>query len=224
MIGTERHDSRRVDTQLRVRAAPERSRTPASSCARRQLLQFRWRPGGWSINAFRVEEGMPIESGMLTRSLKSQKKVGAYYDIRKQVFEYDEVMNSSAELGRVLDDRALKKQVIGYGRHRDGRDRGGLCESDLPRRNGSRPVEQGKVKNSTCWKTSPTRWTLVWTGQGVPPGATARPQEGQIEQQRLNDARARALLHPCRSASGGSISGRTPCASRWSAAATRRIP
>ena len=43
-----------------------------------------------------------------------------YYDIRKQVFEYDEVMNNQrravySERRRVLDGRALKKQVIGYG-------------------------------------------------------------------------------------------------------------
>ena len=74
------------------------------------------------MNAFRVEEDMPIESGMLTRSLEgAQKKVETYYyDIRKQVFEYDEVMNNQrravySERRRVLDGRALKKQVIGYG-------------------------------------------------------------------------------------------------------------
>ena len=58
---------------------------------------------------------------MLTRSLEGQKKVETYYyDIRKQVFEYDEVMNNQrravySERRRVLDGRALKKQVIGYG-------------------------------------------------------------------------------------------------------------
>jgi preprotein translocase subunit SecA len=69
-----------------------------------------------------VEEDMPIESGMLTRSLEgAQKKVETYYyDIRKQVFEYDEVMNNQrkavyTERRRVLEGRELKKQVIGYG-------------------------------------------------------------------------------------------------------------
>ena len=47
------------------------------------------------MNAFRVEDDMPIESPNATRSLKAQKKVETYYfDIRKQVFEYDEVMNN----------------------------------------------------------------------------------------------------------------------------------
>jgi preprotein translocase subunit SecA len=59
---------------------------------------------------------------MLTRSLEgAQKKVETYYyDIRKQVFEYDEVMNNQrravyAERRRVLEGRELKQQVIGYG-------------------------------------------------------------------------------------------------------------
>ena len=74
------------------------------------------------MNAFRVDEDMPIESGMLTRSLESaQKKVETYYyDIRKQVFEYDEVMNNQrkavySERLRVLQGIDLKRQVIGYG-------------------------------------------------------------------------------------------------------------
>jgi preprotein translocase subunit SecA len=74
------------------------------------------------MNAFRVEEDMPIESGMLTRSLEgAQKKVETYYyDQRKDVFEYDEVMNNQrkavyAERRRVLEGRELKLQVLGYG-------------------------------------------------------------------------------------------------------------
>ena len=65
---------------------------------------------------------MPIESNMLTRSLEgAQKKVETYYyDIRKQVFEYDEVMNNQrravySERRRVLEGHELKKQVIDYG-------------------------------------------------------------------------------------------------------------
>ena len=73
------------------------------------------------MNAFRVEEDMPIESGMLTRSLEgAQRKVETYYyDIRKQVFEYDEVMNNQrraiyAERRRVLEGQNLKQRVIEY--------------------------------------------------------------------------------------------------------------
>ena len=125
VIGTERHESRRVDNQLRGRAG--RQGDPGSTRFFLSLEDNLLRIFGGErvanlMNAFRVEEDMPIESGMLTRSLEgAQKKVETYYyDIRKQVFEYDEVMNNQrravyAERRRVLEGRDLKKQVLGYG-------------------------------------------------------------------------------------------------------------
>ena len=125
VIGTERHESRRVDNQLRGRAG--RQGDPGStrfflSLEDNLLRIFGGERVAGLMNAFRVEEDMPIESGMLTRSLEgAQKKVETYYyDIRKQVFEYDEVMNNQrkavyTERRRVLEGRELKAQVIGYG-------------------------------------------------------------------------------------------------------------
>ncbi|CAK6702017.1 preprotein translocase subunit SecA [Synechococcus sp. CBW1107] len=125
VIGTERHESRRVDNQLRGRAG--RQGDPGSTRFFLSLEDNLLRIFGGDrvaglMNAFRVEEDMPIESGMLTRSLEgAQKKVETYYyDIRKQVFEYDEVMNNQrkavyTERYRVLEGRELKRQVIGYG-------------------------------------------------------------------------------------------------------------
>ncbi len=125
VIGTERHESRRVDNQLRGRAG--RQGDPGTTRFFLSLEDNLLRIFGGDrvaglMNAFRVEEDMPIESGMLTRSLEgAQKKVETYYyDIRKQVFEYDEVMNNQrkavyAERRRVLEGRELKAQVIGYG-------------------------------------------------------------------------------------------------------------
>ena len=125
VIGTERHESRRVDNQLRGRAG--RQGDPGSTRFFLSLEDNLLRIFGGDrvaglMNAFRVEEDMPIESGMLTRSLEgAQKKVETYYyDIRKQVFEYDEVMNNQrravyAERRRVLEGRELKLQVLGYG-------------------------------------------------------------------------------------------------------------
>ena len=125
VIGTERHESRRVDNQLRGRAG--RQGDPGStrfflSLGDNLLRIFGGDRVAALMNAFRVEEDMPIESNMLTRSLEgAQKKVETYYyDIRKQVFEYDEVMNNQrravyTERRRVLEGNGLKKQVIGYG-------------------------------------------------------------------------------------------------------------
>jgi len=125
VIGTERHESRRVDNQLRGRAGRQGDlgSTRFFLSLEDNLLRIF---GGDRVanlmNAFRVDEDMPIESGMLTRSLESaQKKVETYYyDIRKQVFEYDEVMNNQrkavySERLRVLKGVDLKKQVLGYG-------------------------------------------------------------------------------------------------------------
>jgi preprotein translocase subunit SecA len=125
VIGTERHESRRVDNQLRGRAG--RQGDPGSTRFFLSLEDNLLRIFGGDrvaglMNAFRVEEDMPIESGILTRSLEgAQKKVEThYYDVRKQVFEFDEVMNNQrkavyAERRRVLEGRDLKQQVLGYG-------------------------------------------------------------------------------------------------------------
>ena len=125
VIGTERHESRRIDNQLRGRSG--RQGDPGSTRFFLSLEDNLLRIFGGDrvaglMNAFRVEEDMPIESGMLNRSLEgAQKKVETYYfDIRKQVFEYDEVMNNQrkavyAERRRVLEGRELKQQVLGYG-------------------------------------------------------------------------------------------------------------
>ncbi|KAB8320931.1 preprotein translocase subunit SecA [Tolypothrix campylonemoides VB511288] len=124
VIGTERHESRRIDNQLRGRAG--RQGDPGSTRFFLSLEDNLLRIFGGDrvarlMDAFQVEEDMPIESGMLTRSLEgAQKKVETYYyDIRKQVFEYDEVMNNQrraiyAERRRVLEGQDLKEQVIKY--------------------------------------------------------------------------------------------------------------
>ena len=124
VIATERHESRRIDNQLRGRAG--RQGDPGSTRFFLSLEDNLLRIFGGDrvanlMNAFRVEEDMPIESRMLTGSLENaQKKVETYYyDIRKQVFEYDEVMNNQrkaiyAERRRVLEGLDLKELVLQY--------------------------------------------------------------------------------------------------------------
>jgi len=124
VIGTERHESRRVDNQLRGRAG--RQGDPGStrfflSLDDNLLRIFGGDRVGKLMEMMRVEDDMPIESKMLTNSLEgAQKKVETfYYDSRKQVFEYDEVMNNQrraiyAERRRVLEGLDLKEQVIEY--------------------------------------------------------------------------------------------------------------
>jgi preprotein translocase subunit SecA len=124
VIGTERHESRRIDNQLRGRSA--RQGDPGSTRFFLSLEDNLLRIFGGDrvkglMDAFRVEEDMPIESRILTGSLENaQKKVETfYYDQRKQVFEYDEVMNNQrraiyAERHRVLQGEDLKELVLKY--------------------------------------------------------------------------------------------------------------
>ena len=77
VIGTERHESRRVDNQLRGRAG--RQGDPGStrfflSLGDNLLRIFGGDRVAGLMNAFRVEEDMPIESGMLTRSLEGARR------------------------------------------------------------------------------------------------------------------------------------------------------
>ncbi|MFZ9739165.1 MAG: preprotein translocase subunit SecA [Prochlorotrichaceae cyanobacterium] len=124
VIGTERHESRRIDNQLRGRAG--RQGDPGSTRFFISLQDHLMRIFGGDrvsrlMDMFRVEEDMPIESRMLTGSLENaQKKVEThYYDMRKRVFEYDEVMNNQrraiyAERRRVLEGMDLKEQIVKY--------------------------------------------------------------------------------------------------------------
>jgi len=125
VIGTERHDSRRVDNQLRGRAG--RQGDPGSTrfflSLEDKLMQLF---GGQKLvsllEQFQTDEEQAIESKLLTKTLESaQNKVeGYYYDQRKQVNQYDEVMNMQrnaiyAERRRALLSDNSKAQVLNYG-------------------------------------------------------------------------------------------------------------
>lgn len=124
VIGTERHESRRIDNQLRGRAG--RQGDPGSSRFFLSLEDNLFRIfGGEKISkmmeTLRIDDSIPIESGLLTKSLESaQKKVEAYYyDARKQLFEYDEVLNYQrlaiySERRRILKASNLRNWVIQY--------------------------------------------------------------------------------------------------------------
>ena len=102
VIGTERHESRRIDNQLRGRAA--RQGDPGSTRFFLSLQDNLMRIfGGEKItalmNALNVEDDIAIENVLITRQIQSaQKKVETYhFDIRKSVLEYDDEMNIQRE-------------------------------------------------------------------------------------------------------------------------------
>jgi len=103
IIGTERHESRRIDNQLRGRAG--RQGDPGSSrfylSLEDDLLRiFASERISNLMLKLGMEEGVPIEHGMVTlASENAQKKVEAHnFDIRKQLLEYDDVMNKQREV------------------------------------------------------------------------------------------------------------------------------
>ena len=123
IIGTERHESRRIDNQLRGRAG--RQGDPGSSRFYISLQDDLMRLFGSErisgiVEKIGLEEDMPIEHKMLTKSIEgAQKKVeGRNFGIRKHVLQYDDVMNKQreiiyAERRRVLEGENLQEQIEG---------------------------------------------------------------------------------------------------------------
>ena len=116
IIGTERHESRRIDNQLRGRAA--RQGDPGSTRFFLSLEDDLMRIfGGEKISALmsmlNIEEDMAIENPLITRQIESaQKKVETYhFDIRKSVLEYDDVINIQREKF-YIQRRKEKKNVF----------------------------------------------------------------------------------------------------------------
>ena len=121
VIGTERHESRRIDNQLRGRAA--RQGDPGSTRFFLSLQDNLMRIFGGDkianlMNMLNVDENMPIESGLITRQIQSaQKKVETYhFDIRKNVLQYDDVMNIQREKfytqrRKVLEGKNLSEDI-----------------------------------------------------------------------------------------------------------------
>jgi len=125
VIGTERHESRRIDNQLRGRAGRQGDAGSSRFFLSLQdnLLRIF---GGDKISQLmqqlNIDEETPIESLILSKSLDAaQKKVEAYfYDVRKQLFEYDEVINNQrqaiyAERRRILESCFTRDCIIEYG-------------------------------------------------------------------------------------------------------------
>jgi len=118
IIGTERHESRRIDNQLRGRSG--RQGDPGSSRFYLSLDDSLLRIfAGDRMRAvmerLKMPDGEPIEAGMVTRSIESaQRKVeGRNFDIRKQLLEYDDVANDQRKETYRLRNEVLESNDIG---------------------------------------------------------------------------------------------------------------
>ncbi len=118
VLGTERHESRRIDNQLRGRSGrqgdPGKSRFYLS--LHDNLLRIF---GGDRLNSIMqrigMEKGAALESRMLSRSIEgAQRKVEAYnFDVRKQLLEYDDVANEQRKVIYSQRDELLSSEGIG---------------------------------------------------------------------------------------------------------------
>jgi preprotein translocase SecA subunit len=155
ILGTERHESRRIDNQLRGRAG--RQGDPGSSRFYLSLEDDLMRIFGADriqgiMGRLGMEEGVPIEHGLVTRAIENaQKKVEAHnFDIRKHLLEYDDVMNKQREViyhqrRDVLKGENLKAEVLDMAQ--------GLAE-EIVERYGEKDV-------------SPAEWDLAALSEGL---------------------------------------------------------
>lgn len=123
ILGTERHESRRIDNQLRGRAG--RQGDNGSSQFFLSLEDDLMRIFGADniagmMDKLGMEEDEPIEHSLITKSIeRAQKKVENHnYNIRKYILEYDDVMNQQREVlyeqrRRILGNESLKETILG---------------------------------------------------------------------------------------------------------------
>lgn len=122
IIGTERHESRRIDNQLRGRSG--RQGDPGSTVFYISMEDDIARIFGGDrmktiAEAMNLGDDVPISNGIITKQIeKAQRLVeGRNYSIRKQVLSYDDVMNAQRELiykerGKVLDGMDVHEQIM----------------------------------------------------------------------------------------------------------------
>jgi preprotein translocase subunit SecA len=124
ILGTERNDSRRVDNQLRGRCG--RQGDPGTSqfflSLDDTLLRLFGGPKIQNLLQAQMTDDAPLESTMLTRSLNlaQQRVEERAYQQRKNLFDYDEILNKQRQIiykerKKILENRALEKTILGFG-------------------------------------------------------------------------------------------------------------
>ena len=159
ILGTERHEARRIDNQLRGRAG--RQGDPGSSRFYLSLEDDLMRIFGSDrisglMQRLGMEEGVPIEHGMVTRAIeRAQKQVEAQnFAVRKHLLEYDDVMNKQRE-----SVYTLRREILD-----------GVVRVRRTRR---------RTPAATCWPpprtSSPTRSTSTAARRPTPRPGTSAP-------------------------------------------------
>lgn len=122
VIGTERHESRRIDNQLRGRSGRQGDNGMSQffvSTEDELMRLFGGERVQKMMNMLKIPDDMPIENKMISRSIESaQKKVeGRNFDIRKHLVEYDDVINHHRTIiykrrRKVLESENIKNDII----------------------------------------------------------------------------------------------------------------
>ncbi len=161
VIGSERHEARRIDNQLRGRAA--RQGDPGSSrfylSLEDELMQ---RFGGQQmenlLNRLQVDESMPIENPLVDRVVEqSQARVeGANFDVRKHLLEYDDVLNQQREKIYEQRERIFRKEDL-------SEDVTEMLETEVRQRVPAGIMEKGEVEDEgQIWRL------FGWLSQAQP--------------------------------------------------------
>jgi len=179
IIGTERHESRRIDNQLRGRAG--RQGDPGSSkffISLEDDLMKIFGPAadriGRLMESLEVE---PIEHPWVARSIASaQKKVeGMHFDARKHVVEYDDVMNKQRQIvyeerRKVLEGANARENILGYVRE--------IIQKGVDQHCESRHPENWDLEGLVRYLST---YLPIAPGSQIPDEALQRGQEGLVE-------------------------------------------
>jgi preprotein translocase subunit SecA len=179
IIGTERHESRRIDNQLRGRAG--RQGDPGSSrffISLEDDLMKIFGPAGERIaRLMDTMEVEPIEHPWVSRSIASaQKKVeGMHFDARKHVVEYDDVMNKQrqivyAERRKILEGADARENILGYLRE--------IVEKGVDQHCQSRHAENWDLEGLVKYLSA---YLPIAPGSEIPEEALHKGTEGLVE-------------------------------------------
>jgi preprotein translocase subunit SecA len=155
VIGSERHEARRIDNQLRGRAA--RQGDPGSSRFYLSLQDDLMRMFGGDqvsglMDRLKVDEALPLEVRLVSSIIEgSQTRVeGANFDVRKHLLEYDDVLNKQRQQIYSQRDRIFVKEDL-------SEDVAGMLDSEVTKR-----VEMGLADEEGPWKL------IAWLDQVQP--------------------------------------------------------
>jgi preprotein translocase subunit SecA len=185
ILGTERHESRRIDNQLRGRAG--RQGDPGSSRFFLSLEDDLMRIFGAEritglMERLGMEEDVPIEHGLINRAIENaQKKVeGHNFDIRKNLLEYDDVMNQQRKAIYALRRQVLEGRYAPEPTEEEKKKGKTAADVELPRESGKHTLESlvasvRPVLGRMCDALTQVQTPAAGADSGAPPVVSTIP-------------------------------------------------